>query len=148
MLTEKLRAAIAKVNSTIATMDVETQVKPGVTKKAKVSVVVGKNVNFGRIVNGRRQKNGMEPVIVSNRTWGQKIPNTPFVWHNGKLYMECLVLKTLSETYVDSNGVEIPKNEVFENGQAPNVYDLGKNSPKWRTYNVNNVKNIKSKKLT
>jgi hypothetical protein len=147
MLTEQIQAAIAKVQSTIATMEVTTQVKPGITKRAKINVVLGTNVNFGRIVNARRQKGGLEAVSIQPRQWGQRIPNTPYVWHNGKLYLECLVLKTLSEKYFNRDGVEIPKDEVFNGGQAPNVYDLGKDSPKWRTYKLDSIQQVTSKKI-
>jgi hypothetical protein len=53
MLSQELQSAIAKVNATIATIEVETEVKKGVKKVAKVSVVLGKNLSFARIVNNR-----------------------------------------------------------------------------------------------
>jgi hypothetical protein len=146
MLSQELQSAIAKVNSTIATMEVETEVKKGVKKVAKVSVVLGKKLSFARIVNNRRKKEGLDGVDISGRVWGQHIPNTPFIWHNGNLYMECLVLKTLSEQYF-KDGVEIDKQEVFSGGQAPDVYGLGKKSPKWRTYKLSNVNSVRSKKI-
>ena len=147
MLTEQIQAAIAKVNSTIATMEVRTQVKPGVTKVAKVNVVLGNNVSFGRIVNKRRQKAGLEIIEIQPRQWGKRIQGTPYVWHNGKLYLECLVLKTLSEKYVDRDGNEIQKQDVFSGGKAPEVHELGKDSPKWRTYKLESINSVKSKKI-
>ena len=45
------------------------------------------------------------------RAWGERIPNSPFITHKGKEYLECIFLRGGQSTYL-LDGVEIPKEEV------------------------------------
>jgi hypothetical protein len=136
------------VKSTIATLDVVTEPKKGVTKVAKVSVVFGSSMNYLNVVNRRRKKLGLEPVLTMNngRTWGHKINGTPLIWHNGKEYLECLLLKTLKETYY-KDCVEVSKEEALPKKNFTETYELGKDSPQWRVFKLESIKGIKSRKL-
>ena len=136
------------VKSTIATLDVVTESKKGVTKVAKVSVVFGSSMNYMSVINRRRKRLGLEPVLTMNngRTWGHKINGTPLIWHNDKEYLECLLLKTLKETYY-KDGVEVSKEEALPKRNFTETYELGKDSPQWRVFKLESIKGIKSRKL-
>lgn len=45
------------------------------------------------------------------RAWGERIPNSPFITHKGKEYLECIFIRGGQSTYL-LDGVEIPKEEV------------------------------------
>jgi len=45
------------------------------------------------------------------RAWGERIPNSPFITHKGKEYLECIFMRGGQSTYL-LDGVEIPKEEV------------------------------------
>ena len=148
MNTKDLVSRLSKVKSTIATLQVETEPKKGIKKVAKISVVFGGSMKYINVVNRRRKKLGLPPVITTNggRTWGHKINDTPLVWHKGKEYLECLLLKTLDEKYY-KDGVEVQKEDVLAKRPFQEQYELGKNSPQWRVFKLENVKNITTSKL-
>lgn len=143
-----LASRLSKVKSTIATLQVETEPKKGVKKVAKISVVFGGSMKYINVVNRRRKKLGLPPIITTNggRAWGHKINGTPLVWHKDKTYLECLLLKTLDEKYY-KDGVEVKKEDVLAKRGFQEQYDLGKNSPQWRVFELENVKAIKTTKL-
>lgn len=59
-------------------------------------VFQNKNTNaYENMVNRRLAKEGSYPAFeVSPRVWGTRIPNTPLVQHNDKLYLEVIALNT------------------------------------------------------
>jgi hypothetical protein len=45
------------------------------------------------------------------RAWGERIPNSPFIVHKDKEYLECIFLRGGNSIYM-LDGVEIPKSEI------------------------------------
>jgi len=89
-----------------------------ITKLSHVTVAVGDKLNYGRIVNGRRDRLagelGVEPpedYKVQERKWGMRVPNTPFVIHRGQLYLECLITG-VSQTEYKLDGVIVSKDMI------------------------------------
>lgn len=79
-----------------------------------VMVFQNKRVNgYDAMVRRRLEKEGKdaEAFILSPRTWGVRIPNEPFVEHNGKLYLEVIFLKA-GETKYWVDGMETTKSEI------------------------------------
>lgn len=109
----------------------------------KISVVNGViNYNYQNAVNRQREREDKETDFVSQpRTWGQKIPHTPFVEHNGKYYLTIKVEKCQSPTYVDSTGHEINPDDL-----RPHMYAQSSSSRQdldkeiiTRDYSLSNV---------
>jgi hypothetical protein len=46
------------------------------------------------------------------RQWGERVPNSPFVSHKDKTYLECIFLRPGSVKYF-LDGVEIPKDQII-----------------------------------
>ncbi len=50
---------------------------------------VSMNFDYSNAINSRREKEGNEETFVAKpRAWGEKVPGTCFVQHNGAMYME------------------------------------------------------------
>ncbi len=83
-----------------ATILVETEVKMNktnnpyfgeVTKLMEANVFI--NFNYQNSVNRARVKEGKAADFVAQpRKWGQKVPNTPLILHNGAYYLEARFL--------------------------------------------------------
>lgn len=77
----------------------------GLVKKivtgSSVMVFQNKNANgYENMINKRLIQEGMEPTfVVGPRTWGDRIPNSPFITHKDKLYLEVIFLKAGKVTY-------------------------------------------------
>lgn len=66
-----------------------------------VQVFTNKKSNaYENMVKRRLEKEGKDPESfeLSPRAWGTRIPNTPFVEHNGALYLEVIFLKAGKST--------------------------------------------------
>ena len=80
------------------------------------SVMVFQNKHsssYGDMVQRRLQKEGKDPKSfeVGPRSWGTRIPNTPFIEHKGQHYLEVIFLKGGSSAYfVDGN--ETPQSAI------------------------------------
>jgi len=76
---------------------------------------------YSKAVNARRKKeweNDLlsddstpkpEKFVPAKRQWGERVANTPYVEHNGQLYVELSVIKCLRQVYLDENGNELSK---------------------------------------
>ena len=58
--------------------------------------------SYDKMVKRRLEKEGKNPenFRLSPRTWGTRIPNTPFIEHNGQYYLEVIFLKPGDVTYM------------------------------------------------
>lgn len=71
-----------------------------IMKGASVEVFTNKNSNgYANMVNRRLEKEGKEPFELKERVWGQRIPNTPVIEHNGKYYLEMIFLNSGNISY-------------------------------------------------
>ena len=117
-----------------------------VTKKTTGSnVMVFSNKNhsaYEAMVNRRLTKEGKEgSFTVGPRQWGTRVPNKPFVEHNGQSYLEVIYLKAGDTQYlVDGQ----PFNGVIEGLKTAEESQQGGLEDKViiRTINTANVKAI------
>ena len=82
-----------------------------VTEGAVVMVFQNKTVNaYDNMVKRRLVKEGKSPdsFTLSPRTWGRRIPNTPFVEHKGQYYLEVIFLNN-GKTHYELDGVTTPE---------------------------------------
>lgn len=56
---------------------------------------------YENMVRRRLEQEGIEPdsFVLGERPWGIRIPDTPYVTHNGKMYLECIFLRKGTEEY-------------------------------------------------
>lgn len=125
---DSLKEVLESVNgSTFAGIDTVTQVKlkggkknplqgkvSKITKGSTVMLFTNKKSNgYVNMIKRRLEKEGKDPesFILSPRVWGERVANTPFVEHNGKVYMECIFLKTGKTSYI-VDGEEVEKENI------------------------------------
>lgn len=84
------------------------------TTGSSVMVFQNKKTNgYDAMVRRRLTKEGKDPnsFELGPRPWGRRIPNTPFVEHNGRHYLEVIFLSSgASEYFLD--GESIDKNDI------------------------------------
>ena len=81
---------------------------------ANVMVFQNKSINgYDAMVKRRLEKEGKNPgdFKLSPRAWGHRIPNTPFVEHNGQLYLEVIFLSSGTVHY-ELDGVQVDPAEI------------------------------------
>ena len=118
-----------------------------VTKSVKgsnVMVFQNKTTNaYENMVNRRLAKEGKATTFeVGPRAWGTRIANTPFVEHNGQLYLEVIILSAgKREMLVDGRPFNGAIEGLVNNEQAGNQGGLD-DKVIIRTYNVANITSI------
>lgn len=81
---------------------------------ANVMVFQNKSVNgYDAMVRRRLEKEGKNPDTfkLSPRAWGSRVTGTPFVEHNGQLYLEVIFLSS-GKVHYELDGVEIDAADV------------------------------------
>lgn len=82
-----------------------------VTVGSSVMVFQNKKTNgYENMVRRRLVQEGKDPdsFVLSPRVWGERVPNTPFVVHKDKLYLEVIFLKCGRITFLlDGNECDI-----------------------------------------
>jgi hypothetical protein len=79
----------------------------GIRKVSRVNVTIG--FNYQNSVNNQREREGSEADFESlPRKWGQRIKGTPLVSHNGNMYLEAKVEKSLDHMYINAQGQNVP----------------------------------------
>ena len=113
---------------------------------ANVMVFQNKSINgYDAMVKRRLEKEGKNPgdFKLSPRAWGHRIPNTPFVEHNGQLYLEVIFLSSGTVHYeldgvqvdpAEIQGLELTKQEGNQGGLSDKVII--------RTFKVDNIKRV------
>jgi len=79
-----------------------------------VMIFQNKNIHgYEAMVKRRLESEGKDPASfeMSDRQWGTRIPNTPFVEHKGEYYLEVIFLHT-GETHFELDGKLISKRNV------------------------------------
>lgn len=161
----KIEQLMEQVNgSTFISIDTVTDVRlPGgkknllqgkVTKHTSgshVMVFQNKTTNgYENMVKRRLVQEGKNPenFKLSPRTWGERRKGSPFVDHNGELYLEVIFLKSGTSVYMVNNETEIDK-EVLNLPSTPEGEQGGlENSVIIRTYKVSSIKRITINKQT
>ncbi len=128
-----------------------------IKKLTHLTVYMGGAVNYGNIVKNRQEKlakelnvdrpEGWEP---APRQWGERIPQTPFVQHKGKLYLECMVTDCHRVEYrLDNKPVDFAEVEPFLREKSTSSRQMltvespeGTDSSRevvWRTFALENI---------
>lgn len=85
-------------------IDAETNPKPGITKVTKNQQVLllGSAVEYEAIIKRRLAEAGRNPddFVVSELPWGQHVEGSPLVTHNGRLYVQCIILQPGGIEYI------------------------------------------------
>lgn len=126
---DKLMASLKKLNGcAIASIDSKTKVKLTGGKKNEQQGRIEKIMEHGNIMlfcnmnsNGynnmvkrRLAKEGKNPDTfkLSPRRWGERVPNTPFVLHKGKIYVEAIFLQKPTKVSYLQDGRAIDKADI------------------------------------
>jgi hypothetical protein len=95
---------------------------------ANVMVFQNKRVHgYDAMVKRRLVGEGKNPAsfVLSPRKWGSRIPNTPFVSHNGNIYLEVIFLSAGTVSYTldgnpidrdDIEGLDVNRKEAAQGG--------------------------------
>lgn len=101
---------------------------------------------YENMVQRRLAKEGMEAenFTLGKRAWGERIPNKPFVFHKGALYLEVIFMKSPTTIEYLVDGVVTPK-EAIEGLPVKKEGEQGGLVDKViiRTYNTDNIKAIR-----
>lgn len=115
-----------------------------VMKLSRVNVVI--NHKYENSVNNQRTREGNAADFTAQpRKWGERVKGTPFVTHNGRVYLECGVQKTLSHEYLMSCGERLTDLQVapFQPTKASNADHQGvEREIILRDYAIDTLQNI------
>lgn len=80
---------------------------------ANVMIAQYKTTNaYENMVNKRLEKEGKKPNFKSTHLpWGERIPNTPFIQHGNKIYLQVIFLHAGSQVFM-VDGAPFPKEKV------------------------------------
>lgn len=90
---------------TFAALDAETMPKPGlrcVTTGERVILFTNKNSSgYDNMVRRRLEQVGKDPDLfrLGDLPWGERVPETPMITHNGKHFIQCIVLTPGEKEY-------------------------------------------------
>ena len=75
-----------------------------VIKLTRRRVKVGGELSLKDEIEANQLAEGHEPNYkLSARPWGSKVAGTPFVEHNGEVYLPCIVESNINTVYLDTN---------------------------------------------
>lgn len=110
-----------------------------------------KNSSYGNMVQRRLQAEGKDPSSfqLSPRTWGERIPNTPFVEHNGVHYLEVIFLNA-GEVHYELDGQKIDPSQIEGFPTSKNEGQQGglNNKVIIRTFKVSSITELTINKQT
>jgi len=144
--------------STFIGLDTETKVhlkggkknphKDRITKRTTSNVMVFQNKKsnaYKNMVERRLIAEGKDPSSfeLQPRRWGKRIPNTPFIKHNGEYYLEVIFLNsTKSEYFLDGNPIhkkdiiDLPTHKEGKQGDLDDKVII-------RTYKLSSIKALR-----
>ncbi len=114
------------------------------------NVIIFTNTNkngYEGMVKRRLEKEGLpaENFTLGKRPWGQRLQDSPFVFHDGKMYLEVIFIQRPSKVEYLVEGKVTPKeligglNTDKEEGKQGGLVD----KVIIRTYNVDSIKSIR-----
>jgi hypothetical protein len=120
---------------------------------AKVMFFTNTNSNaYNNMVQRRLEAEGKDPnsFVLGKRVWGERLPETPFVKHNDKLYVEAVYLAPPKVVKYFLDGVEIAKNAIQGLKESKTEGEQGGLEDKVvvRTFKLDSIKRIKMGSLS
>lgn len=105
---KKIRKILEKVQGRNASITLRVKTNPKLSKKCPYHgcikhAVVQVKVNYDYIKEAKKVDAGFEP-SEDGSSWGEKIPDTCLLEHNGNLYIDCWYEKSLGYVYLWPNG--------------------------------------------
>jgi len=159
---DQIAAALAHITGTsFVGISTETPVTLKGGKKNPLQGRVTKRLSSGNVIifcnresNGyenmvqrRLQKEGMEAenFQLGPRQWGNRVPNTPFVFHKGGLYLEVIFLQKPKAVEYLVDGVVTAKDQIEGLQEKKEEGEQGGlvNKVIIRTYNTDNIRAIR-----
>ena len=121
------------------------------TQGMNVMVFQNKTTNgYENMVKRRLEKEGKDPTTfeLSERKWGVRLQDQPFVEHKGELYLEVIVLNA-GTTHYTIDGVEVDKDDIVGLGK-PREAEQADLSDKviLRTFKADSITQITIGKVT
>lgn len=118
------------------------------TEGSSVMLFTNKNSSgYANMVKRRLEEEGKDAsgFELKARTWGERIPNTPFVAHKDKNYLECVFLKGGKSTYmVDGEVIDVDTIEGFDKPVVSDVSQGGlDNRVVIRTYDITSIEKMR-----
>lgn len=105
-----------------------------------------KNSGYDLMVRRRLEKEGKDPstFILGALKWGQRLPNSPIIEHNGKYYIQVIFISAGAVEYMRS-GWPIEKLNIEGLDEKPESADQGglDNKVIVRTYALDSIKAIR-----
>lgn len=119
---------------------------------ANVMVFQNKNSNaYSNMVNKRLQDEGFDAdsFTIGPRTWGERIPNTPIIEHNGEKYLEVIFLRQ-GVSHYELDGAPIAKEDIVGLEPSPIEAEQGGLRRKviLRTFKLSSLTGITINKAT
>lgn len=118
MLLEEIEDLIEKIKGcTFASLDAETFPYPGIRKVTtgeRVMLFTNKGGSaYEKLVKRRLVAAGKNPdnFVLSDLRWGERIPDTPLIYHRGKHYLQVIQLSPGVSAYYFTSGREVPDPE-------------------------------------
>lgn len=121
-----------------------------VRKRSKVNVIVG--CDYESAVNKQLVRESIpdapeESFKAKPRVWGTRIHGTPFVTHNGTLYLETMVLRSLDHEYIVDGKSATPSQVEYIERMLGNRKE-GESQPIekkviWRDYKLGSIRAVK-----
>jgi hypothetical protein len=159
---DQVKEILDQVNgATFAGLDTVTQVKlkggkknllqgrvSKVTTGSTVMIFTNKNSNgYANMVKRRLEQEGKDVTSfeLKPRAWGQRVPNSPFVDHKEKKYIECIFLKGGKSVYmIDDKEVNADEIEGLEIAVASEESQGGlDNKVIIRTYAIDSIEKMR-----
>lgn len=83
-----------------------------VLKVSKFLAIVGNWSYKNSLINQANREEIETEFEIKPRKWGHRLSDSGIVLHNGKLYLECKIEKSLSSRIVFDNGQYIPQSDI------------------------------------
>lgn len=164
---KKIMAALVQVQgSSIASINTETveeltggkknPMQGRVTKRTeggKVMFFTNTNSNaYNNMVKRRLEAEGKNAAdfTLGKRVWGKRVPETPFIQHNDKLYVEVVYLAAPKVVNYFLDGVAIAKEAIQGLKESKTEGQQGglENKVVIRTFKLENIKQVKMGQLS
>lgn len=156
MRVEQIRDLVAQIKGcTFASIDAETSPSPGLRRVVRREVVIlftnQNSSGYENMVRRRLEEEGKDAAafLAGDLPWGERVPGTPLIVHNGKYYLQTVLLKPGDNEYYIGQSRLSPEEAqgLFKSADISSVaYGQGLGPAKAvvvRTYKLESLKAIR-----